>query len=47
MNIIEKRRIASPLFGNTVYVMPPYCIFKEESLRKGFHIMETGIKEVL
>lgn len=32
--------------GNTVYVMPPYCI-KEESLNKIFDVMEEGIKEVL
>lgn len=32
--------------GNTVYVMPPYCI-KEESLNKIFDIMERAIKEVL
>lgn len=32
--------------GNTVYVMPPYCI-KKESLNKIFDVMEEGIKEVL
>lgn len=32
--------------GNTVYVMPPYCI-KKESLNKIFDVMEKGIKEVL
>lgn len=32
--------------GNTVYVMPPYCI-QEESLKKIFNIMEKGIKECL
>lgn len=32
--------------GNTVYVMPPYCI-KEESLNKIFNVMEKAIKEIL
>ena len=32
--------------GNTVYIMPPYCI-KEESLKKIFDVIEDSLKECL
>jgi len=42
----RKNNVLLRPLGNTVYVMPPYCI-SNESLEKVFNIMEIGIKEAL